>query len=132
MKRKWTIVKDKGKSTIVKHSRLPYFLEKTPRPLFISALPQCGGRLFEGGYYSKYRRRHFISALPRCGDYSRAAPIYFSATAMRRLFEGGYYSRCGVYSRKYGIPMLVSCGRICKHKLSPCYNIKYTCILHSL
>ena len=94
--------------------------------LFISALPQCGDysraatirstdvaatiyfsstamrRLFEGGYYSKYRRRGyylfqlyrnaatirgrllfevqtswllFISALPQCGDYSRAATI---------------------------------------------------------
>ena len=57
-----------------------------------------------------------ISALPQCGDYSRAATIrstgvtattYFSATAMRRLFEGGYYSRCSVYSRKYGIIILV-------------------------
>ena len=131
--------------------------------VFISALPQCGDysraatirstdvaatiyfsstamrRLFEGGYYSKYRHRGyylfqryrnaatirgrllfevqtsrllFISALPQCGDYSRAATIrstdvaatiYFSSTAMRRLFEGGYHSRCGVYSRKYGI-----------------------------
>ena len=74
-------------------------------------------RLFEGGYYSKYRRRDyylfqlyrnvatirgwllfevqtrllFISALPQCGDYSRAATIYFSSTAMWRLFEGDYY-----------------------------------------
>ena len=97
-----------------------------PRLLFISALPQCSNysrpatirstdvaatiyfssttmrRLFEGGYYSKYRRRGyyllqlysnaatirgwllfevqtsrllFISALPQCGDYSRAATI---------------------------------------------------------
>ena len=136
---------------------------QTSRLLFISALPQCGDysraatirstdvaatiyfsattmwRLFEGGYYLKYRRRGyylfqryrnaatirgrlllevqtsrllFISALPQCGDYSRAATIrstdvaatiYFSATTMWRLFEGGYYSRCGVYSRKYGI-----------------------------
>ena len=70
--------------------------------LFISTLPQCGDysraatirstdvaatiyfsstamrRLFEGGYYSKYRRRGyyiFISALPQFGDYSRAATI---------------------------------------------------------
>ena len=62
-------------------------------------------RLFEGGFYSKYRCRSFyvfISALPQCGDYSReasirsidaAATIYFSSTAMRRLFEGGYYSK---------------------------------------
>ena len=101
------------------------FEVQTPRLLFISALPQCGDylraatirstdaaatiyfsstameRLFEGGYYSKYRRRGyylfqlyrngatirgrllfevqtprlFISALPQCGDYSRAATI---------------------------------------------------------
>ena len=114
------------------------FEVQTSRLLFISALPQCGDysraatirstdvaatiyfsstamrRLFEGGYYSKYRRRGyilfevqtsrllFISALPQCGDYSRAATIrstdiaatiYFSSTAMRRLFEGGYYSK---------------------------------------
>ena len=98
--------------------------------LFISALPQCGDysraatirsadvaatiyfssttmrRLFEGGYYSKCRRRGyylfqlyrnaatirgwllfevqtsrllFISALPQCGDYSRAATIQGAA-----------------------------------------------------
>ena len=54
-----------------------YFLEKTTRLLFISALSQCS-------------------------DYSRAATIrstdvvvtiYFSATAMWRLFEGSYYSK---------------------------------------
>ena len=76
------------------------FEVQTPRLLFISALPQCGDysrvatirstgvaatiyfsstamwRLFEGGYYSKYRRRGyyiFISTLPQCGDYSRVA-----------------------------------------------------------
>ena len=121
------------------------FEVQTSRLLFISALQQCGDysraatirsadvaatiyfsstamrRLFEGGYYSKCRRRGyylfqlyrnaatirgrllFISALPQCGDYSRAATIrsadvaatiYFSSTAMRRLFEGGYYSKC--------------------------------------
>ena len=75
-------------------------------------------RLFEGGYNSKNRRRSyylfqlyrnaatirgrllfeeqtsqllFISAPPQRGDYSRAATIYLSSTAMRRLFEGGYY-----------------------------------------
>ena len=130
------------------------FEVQTPRLLFISALPQCGDyskaatirstdaaatiyfssvamrRLFEGGYYSKYRHRGyylfqryrnaatirgrllfevqtsrllFISALPQCrrlfegGYYSKyrrtAATIYFSSTAMRRLFEGGYYSK---------------------------------------
>ena len=102
------------------------FKVQTSRLLFISALPQCGDysraatirstdiaatiyfsstamqRLFEGGYYSKYRRRGyylfqlyrntatirgrllfevqtsrllFISALPQCSDYSRAATI---------------------------------------------------------
>ena len=102
------------------------FEVQTPRLLFISALPQWDNysraatirstdaaatiyfsstamwRLFEGGYYSKYRRRGyylfqlyrnaatirgwllfevqtsrllFISALPQCGDYSRAATI---------------------------------------------------------
>ena len=102
------------------------FEVQTKRLLFISALPQCGDysrvatiqsthaaatiyfsstamqRLFEGGYYSKYRRRGyylfqlyrnaatirrrllfevqtswllFISALPQFGDYSRAATI---------------------------------------------------------
>ena len=129
------------------------FEVQTSRLLFISALPQCDAysraatirgtdvtatiyfssttmrRLFEGGYYSRYRRHGhylfqlyrnvatirgrllfevqtsrplFISALPQCGDYSRAATIrgtdvaatiYFSSTAMWRLFEGGYYSR---------------------------------------
>ena len=108
------------------------------RLLFISALPQCGDysraatirstdvvatiyfsstamrRLFEGGYYSKYRRRGYYlfqlycnaatirGQLPQCGNYSRgatirstdvAATIYFSVTAMWRLFEGGYYSK---------------------------------------
>ena len=102
------------------------FEVQTSRLLFISALPQCGNysraatirstdvtatiyfsstamrRLFEGGFYSKYRRRGyylfqlyhnvatirgrllfevqtsrllFISALPQCGDYSRVATI---------------------------------------------------------
>ena len=106
------------------------FEAQTPRLLFISALPQCGDyfrvstirstdvaatiyfsstamrRLFEGGYYSKYRRRGyylfqryrnaatirgwllfevqtsrllFISALPQCGDYSRVATIQGAA-----------------------------------------------------
>ena len=73
------------------------FLEKMLRLLFISALPQCGDysraatirstdvaatiyfsatamrRLFEGGYYSKYRRRGYY--LFQCYHYSRAATI---------------------------------------------------------
>ena len=140
------------------------FEVQTSRLLFISALPQCGDysraatirstdaaatiylssttmwRLFEGGYYSRYRRRGyylfqlyhnvatirgrllFISALPQCGDYSRAATIrgadvaatiYFSATAMWRLFEGSYYSRCGVYSRKSGASGVFILARNC-------------------
>ena len=74
--------------------------------------------LFEGGYYSKYRRRGyylfqlyrnaatirgrllfevqtsrllFISALPQCGDYSRA--LIFE---VRCLFEEIQYGVCGV------------------------------------
>ena len=58
-----------------KPSHIPYFLEKTSRLPFISALPQCGD-------YSR-------AATIRGTDV--AATIYFSATAMRRLFEGGYY-----------------------------------------
>ena len=112
------------------------FEVQTSRLLFISALPQCGDysraaairstdvaatiyfsstamrRLFEGGYYSKYRRRgYYLFQLYRNAATIRgrllfevlyvAATIYFSSTTMRRLFEGGYYSRCGVYSRKY-------------------------------
>ena len=116
------------------------FEVQTSRLLFISALPQCGDysrtatirstdvaatiyfsstamrRLFEDGYYSKYRRRGYYlfnaTAMRRLfegGYYSRAATIlstdvvatiYFSSTAMRRLFEGGYYTkyRCRGYS----------------------------------
>ena len=97
--------------------------------LFISALPQCGDyskaatiyfsfiamrRLFEGGYYSKYRRRGyylfqryrnaatirgrllfkvqtsrllFISALPQCSDYSRAATIRSTDVAATIYFS---------------------------------------------
>ena len=40
--------------------------------------PTAMWRLFEGGYYSKYRRRRYY---------------LFSPTAMWRLFEGGYYSK---------------------------------------
>ena len=114
------------------------FEVQTSRLLFISALPQCDDysraatirstdvaatiyfsatamrRLFEGGYYSKYRRRGyylfqryrnattirgrllfevqtsrllFISALPQCDDYSRAATIQ----VLRLLEEIRYY-----------------------------------------
>ena len=77
------------------------FEVQASRLLFISVLPQCCDysraatiqstevaatiyfsstamrRLFEGGYYSKYRRRLllFISALPQCDNYSRVATI---------------------------------------------------------
>ena len=57
-------------------------------------------RLFEGGYYSKYRHRGYYlfqryrnAASIRGGSTDVAATIYFSSTAMRRLFEGGYYSK---------------------------------------
>ena len=114
-----------------------FLLEKTSRLLFISSLPQCGDysrvatirstdvaatiyfistamrRLFEGGYYSKYRRRGyylfhlyrnvatirgrllfevqtsrllFISSLPQCGDYSRAATILSTDVAATIYF----------------------------------------------
>ena len=38
-----------------------------------------------------------------CGSYSRAATITANSRSLPRLFEGDYYSKCGVYSRKYGI-----------------------------
>ena len=100
------------------------FEVQTSRLLFISALPQCGDysraatirstdvaatiyfsstamrRLFEGGYYSKYRRRgYYLFQLYQNAATIRgrllyvAATIYFSSTAMRRLFECGYYSK---------------------------------------
>ena len=122
------------------------FEVQTSWPLFISALPQCGDyswvatiqstdvaatiyfsstamrRLFEGGYYSKYRRRGyylfqlyrnaatirgwllfevqtlrllFISALPQCGGYSRAATIRGTDVAATIYFSS---SQCGDYS----------------------------------
>ena len=114
------------------------FEVQTSRLLFISALPQCGDysrattirstdvaatiyfsstamrRLFEGGYYLKYRRRGyylfqlyhnaatirgrllfevqtsrllFISALPQCGDYSRATTIRSTDVATTIYFS---------------------------------------------
>ena len=114
------------------------FEVQTSQLLFISALPQCGDysraatirstdvaatiyfssttmqRLFEGGYYSKYRRRGyylfqlyrnavtirgqllfevqtsrllFISVLPQCGDYSRAATIRSTDVAATIYFS---------------------------------------------
>ena len=114
------------------------FEVQTSRLLFISALPQCSDysrtatirstdaaatiyfsstamrRLFEGGYYSKYRRRGyylfqlyhnaatlrgrllfevqtswllFISALPQCSDYSRTATIRSTDVAANYLFQ---------------------------------------------
>ena len=129
------------------------FKVQTSRLLFISALPQCGDysrtatiqstdvtatiyfsstamrRLFEDGYYSKYRRRGyylfqlyrnaatirgrllfkvqmpqllFISALPQCGDYSRAATIrgrLLFEVQMSRLLFTSALPQCGDYSR---------------------------------
>ena len=129
------------------------FEVQTPRLLFISALPQYGDysrvatirstdvaatiyfsstamrRLFEGGYYSKYRRRGyylfqlyrnaatirgwllfevqtsrllFISALPQCGDYSRAATIRSKDVAATIYFSSTAMRRLfegGYYSK---------------------------------
>ena len=129
------------------------FEVQTPQLLFISALPQCSDysraatirstdaaatiyfsstamrRLFEGGYYSKYRRRGyylfqryrnaatirgrlifevqtswllFISALPQCGDYSRAATIRSTDVAATIYFSATTMRRLfkgGYYSR---------------------------------
>ena len=129
------------------------FEVQTSRLLFISALPQCGDysraatirstdvaatiyfsstamrRLFEGGYYSKYRRRGyylfqlyrnavtirgwllfkvqtsrllFISALPQCGDYSRAATIRSADVAATIYFSSTAMRRLfegGYYSK---------------------------------
>ena len=130
------------------------FEVQTSRLLFISALPQCGDysraatirstdvaatiyfsstamrRLFEGGYYSKYRRRGyylfqlyrnaatirgwllfevqtsrllFISALPQCGDYSRAATIRSTDVAATIYFSSTAMLRLfeGCYYSKY-------------------------------
>ena len=115
---------------------------QTSRLLFISALPQCGDysrvatiqsthaaatiyfnstamrRLFEGGYYSKYRRRgYYLFQLYRNafeggyyskyrrGDYSRAATIRSTETP-RLLFisalpQCGDYSRAAIYYSEY-------------------------------
>ena len=83
-----------------------------------------GRLLFEGGYYSRVATIYFSSTamwrLFEGGYYSRAATIrgrllfeggyylfqlYRNVATIRGrlLFEGGYYSRCGVYSRKYGM-----------------------------
>ena len=136
------------------HKLYTVFLENTPQLLFISALPQCGDysraatirstdvaatiyfsstamrRLFEGGYYSKYRRRGyylfqlyhnaatiqgqllfevqtswllFISALPQCGDYSRTATIQSTDVAATIYFSSTAMRRLfkGSYYSKY-------------------------------
>ena len=130
------------------------FEVQTSRLLFISALPQCGDysravtirstdvaatiyfssttmrRLFEGGYYSKYRRRGyyliqlyhnaattrgrllfevqtsrllFNSALPQCGDYSRAVTIRSTDVAATIYFSSTTMRRLfeGGYYSKY-------------------------------
>ena len=130
------------------------FEVQTPRLLFISAKPQCGDysrvatirstdvaatiyfsstamrRLFEGSYYSKYRRRGyylfqlyrnaatirgrllfevqtsrllFISALPQCDDYSRAATIRSTDVAATIYFSSTAMRRLfeGGYYSKY-------------------------------
>ena len=130
------------------------FEVQTSRLLFISALPQCGDysraatirstdvtatiyfsstamqRLFEGGYYSKYRRHgYYLFQLYRNVATIRStdvtATIYFSSTAMQRLFEGGYYSR------KYGTCQLflnlkrLNVSDISKFQISPLYIYIY-------
>ena len=129
------------------------FEVQTSRLLFISALPQCDDysrtatirstdvaatiyfsstamrRLFEDGYYSKYRRRGyylfqlyrnattirgrllfevqtlrllFISALPQCDDYSRAATIRSTDVAATIYFSSTAMRRLfedGYYSK---------------------------------
>ena len=130
------------------------FEVKTSRLLFISALPQCGDysraatirskdvaatiyfsstamrRLFEGGYYSKYRCRGyylfqlyrntatirgwllfevqtlwllFISTLLQCSDYSRAATIRSTDVAATIYFSSTTMRRLfeGGYYSKY-------------------------------
>ena len=107
------------------------FKVQTSRILFISALPQCGDylraaaiqstdvaatiyfsstamrRLFEGGCYSKYRRRgYYLFQLYRNAATIRGR-LLFKVHTSRLLFisalmQCGYYSRCGIYSRKYG------------------------------
>ena len=57
---------------------IPYFLEKTPRLLFISAPPQVRNAATIRGQLQlevQTSRLLFISALPQCGDYSRAVTI---------------------------------------------------------
>ena len=108
------------------------FKVQTSRLLFISALPQCGDysraatiqstdvaatiyfsatamwRLFEGGYYSKYRRRGYYLFQ----RYRNAATIrerlLFKVQTSRLLFISALpqcsdYLRSDVYSRKYSI-----------------------------
>ena len=132
------------------------FEVQTSQLLFISALLQCGDylraatirstdvaatiyfsstamrRLFEGGYYSKCRRRGyclfqlyrnaatirgqllfevqtsrllFISALPQCGDYSRAATIRSADVAATVYFSSTAMQRLfeGDYYSRCGI-----------------------------
>ena len=100
------------------------FEVQTSRLLFISALPQCGDysraatirstdvaatiyfsstamrRLFEGGYYSKYRRLLFISAQQYYlfQLYRNAATIRFEVQTSRLLFISALPQR-GDYSR---------------------------------
>ena len=119
-----------------------YFEVQTSRLLFISALPQCGDysraatirstdvaatnyfsstamrRLFEGGYYSKYRRRgYYLFQLYRNAVTIRGR-LLFEVQMSRLLFisalpQCGDYSRCGVYSRKYVMPITLLASILC-------------------
>ena len=106
------------------------FEVQTSRLLFISALLQCGERdysrvatirstdaaatiyfsstamrrLFEGGYYSKYRRhgyylfQRYRNVATIRGwllfEVQTSRLLFISALPQWRLFEGGYYSKC--------------------------------------
>ena len=103
------------------------FEVQTSRLLFISALPQCGDysraatirstdvaatiyfsstavrRLFEGGYYSKYRRRgYYLFQLYRnVGDYSRAVLFVCRGYYLFQLYcNVGDYSRAVLFVRR--------------------------------
>ena len=121
------------------------FEVQTSRLLFISALLQCGDYsraatirstdvvatiyfsatamrlLFEGGYYSKYRRRSYYLFQRYRNVATIRGRLLFEVQTSRLLFisalpQCGDYSRCGVYSRKYGICVYLCIAIIAIHK----------------